>query len=328
MSLFAFLLLLYTLSILYIITVGLATPSTLTEDDITKYGIDKVSGFYGPGSWAAWLLTAASCCLSRLLRKPNSHSDTFPFQSTFMLDLDIVATFAYPCIAAADAILRLQHVSSDAFSNSDLGCIVTPMIVVKTGAGIGLLLATICTRNEKQKSGSGRSAVFTSLSALFLISSTVGFDLIIAGIPPRNILAGVLLLPSSVYPRTDSQSTNLSKLLFTSDLLSPAITGPSDCPFPQEKDLFKATALCFTYTCAGLALVLCNKFGQPIMSLATPVIFFLPIVCMHIMFWSLVIGIQFAIFYFMYQHWALNHLPLTIASVLDLDQLSWFLVVL
>jgi hypothetical protein len=36
-------------------------------DDSARFGVDQVSGFYGPGSWAAWLLTMASCYADRLL---------------------------------------------------------------------------------------------------------------------------------------------------------------------------------------------------------------------------------------------------------------------
>ncbi|KAH6707896.1 hypothetical protein DL95DRAFT_411819 [Leptodontidium sp. 2 PMI_412] len=300
MSAFAFFLFLYTLGIFYIIIAGLATPSSLTDDDVSKYGIDKVSGFCGPGSWAAWLFTAAACCLSRLLRDSNSYNDTYT--STAALDLDLVATFAYPCIAAGDAILRLQNAASDTLSSSNLGCIATPLIVVKTGAGVCVLLAMICTRNWKQKSGRGISASFASVSALFLVYSAVAFDIIIAGIPPRNILAGVLFLLSPVYPPTTPQSTSLSKLLFASGLLSPAITGLSDIPFSQPKDLSKPISLYFAYTFIGLTLVFNSNLGQPKMSLATPFIFFLPIVCFHIALWTSIILVQFALFYFVYQH--------------------------
>ena len=30
-----------------------------------RFGIDKVSGLYGPGTWAAWLFTVGSCGIDR-----------------------------------------------------------------------------------------------------------------------------------------------------------------------------------------------------------------------------------------------------------------------
>ncbi|KAH7323503.1 hypothetical protein BKA65DRAFT_555185 [Rhexocercosporidium sp. MPI-PUGE-AT-0058] len=320
MSPFVFFLFIYTLGNFYIIATNLATPTSLTDDNIAKYGIDKVSGFYGPGSWAAWLLTGAACCLSRLLRDESYHHDTSK------LDLDLVATFAYPCIAATDAILRLRHISSGTLSNSDLGCIITPMIVSKTGAGIGVVLAIVCIRNWMSDSGGGLSVAFATLSSCFLVLSTVAFDIIIAGTPPRNILAAFLVLPNSMFALADSQDTLFRKLLFASDLLSPAFTGLSDIPFIQSKRLSSTLIVYLGYTFMGASFVLKGNLGRSKTLFLTPFIFLLPILAMHIGLWTFYIFSRFATFYFIYQYWALDHLPLTVASIMDLDQLSTLVI--
>ncbi len=49
--------LIYTLGISYALVSGLVHRAHPTAEEITLCRVDNVSSYYGPGSWAAWLLT-------------------------------------------------------------------------------------------------------------------------------------------------------------------------------------------------------------------------------------------------------------------------------
>lgn len=97
----------------------------------TLTGIDEISGWYGPGAYLAWLVTAyvaafSSIWHSKCAREPEaarktSHSDgffTLPRLSSDdpadMLDGEMVAALAYPLVALVDVFVRLVRCKIDA----------------------------------------------------------------------------------------------------------------------------------------------------------------------------------------------------------------------
>lgn len=70
---FGFIVFVFTLAIVGIVRAGDGKPKDVFghEDPISdqRFGIGQVSGFYGPGSWAAWLFTVGSCAMDRAFGK-------------------------------------------------------------------------------------------------------------------------------------------------------------------------------------------------------------------------------------------------------------------
>lgn len=88
------------------IWIALHRPS-LTTTGTAAYRIGNVSGFYGPGAWAASILTVASCRIDRLFGKTESDDGEASMFSG--LDPSLLAAYAYPIIAAMDLLRRLRY---------------------------------------------------------------------------------------------------------------------------------------------------------------------------------------------------------------------------
>lgn len=151
---------LFTASIFYIAISGLVKfskwqatlPSPEEWEEGKQFGIDKVSGFYGPGNWAAWLLTLGSCCLKRLRIKEKKPSDKF--LHIVGLDMDPLLSYAYPIIAAIDIL--------------ELGSLAASGLVFVTGLGFGSGLALMCVRSNNRGMLRRRTASFSLTGLLFL----------------------------------------------------------------------------------------------------------------------------------------------------------------
>jgi hypothetical protein len=72
----------------------------------SEFGINEVSGFYGPGSWAAWMLTFASCFLARIFVDEKQTGEKWAHLLT--LDINLVSAYAYPLVAAVDVLLHTR----------------------------------------------------------------------------------------------------------------------------------------------------------------------------------------------------------------------------
>lgn len=93
--------------LLWTMTTALSGKNSIDSDiawGLTTYGVERVSGFYGPGSWGAWLLTVVACFLDRAFAEEKRKED----KRSHMLGLDInlVAAYAYPLIAAVDLLIH------------------------------------------------------------------------------------------------------------------------------------------------------------------------------------------------------------------------------
>ncbi|CZR68891.1 uncharacterized protein PAC_18792 [Phialocephala subalpina] len=154
--------------------------ASLTTTEIAIYGIDNVSGFFGPGAWAAWILIAASFCIDRLYKK-TEHEDVEG--SIFSgLDPNLFAAFSYSSIAAVDLLIRLRHHTSphDLLKNS--GSLVATVAVVKLGAGLGILLCVICLWCSRKEQPSTLAKWYYLLSTAFMIVVVMVFDVIYQGV--------------------------------------------------------------------------------------------------------------------------------------------------
>ncbi len=99
----------FALAIVGLVRGGYVSPNSLLwagfkdQDQANQhFGMDKVSRPYEPGSWAAYLFTVGSCCIDRALGKGTSLDAE---QACLMgLNLNIVAAYGYPLIAAIDPL--------------------------------------------------------------------------------------------------------------------------------------------------------------------------------------------------------------------------------
>src|SRR5437764_6335598 len=101
---------LFTLSILWVTIAGLLAkrdlsdpwgPNYTTTIDPADLGIDKVSGLYGPGVWAAWLFAVMACCLAQIYgkRRDETRRKWFNFRG---IDTNFVCAYGYPVTATVD----------------------------------------------------------------------------------------------------------------------------------------------------------------------------------------------------------------------------------
>jgi hypothetical protein len=139
-----------TIIIIWVVAGGLfgrAVP--LSHEHLAPFDIDGVSGFYGPGSWGAWVLTVASCCLERALTAekaiPEKHSHVLG------LDLNVAIAYGYPFVTAID--LQSQRENFNAFRDDQgkrLGRFAASCSVLLTGVAFGILVAAMSVRVGQQ----------------------------------------------------------------------------------------------------------------------------------------------------------------------------------
>lgn len=185
-----------SLFILRMIIQGLLfDPLDHSVEHINTYGLQNVSGFYGPGSWAAWLLALLSCCLNRLFRSQEKRSHGTRLTYAFVIDLDLVAAFGYPLMASVDLILRLHSYHQDPDFNSHLACMAAAHAVIRIGTGPSFVLALLCFVGWINGVSRYWSAVFGAYSTLLIISANVAFDLLYFSFETHQLISRVFLRP-------------------------------------------------------------------------------------------------------------------------------------
>ncbi|KAH7381053.1 hypothetical protein BKA64DRAFT_647882 [Cadophora sp. MPI-SDFR-AT-0126] len=186
--------------IFYVLGAGLRNQIVIPAAAIRPLGIDKVSSYYGPGSWASWLLTTAACCIDRIFRKPDIEQPKGSIHKFFSgIDLNIIGVFSYPMIAGIDLLLMSNH----DFDNSPVqyGRPIASVAVLHLGIGVGILLTVICVRRWVQYE-IGLAAVIFSAFATWTLCTMLNVSVRqLLGVPLKDIL-----LPFFVLPRTGQLS--------------------------------------------------------------------------------------------------------------------------
>jgi hypothetical protein len=137
----------------------------------SEFGISDVSGFYGPGSWAAWMLTFASCFLARIFVDEKQTGEKWAHLLT--LDVNLVSAYAYPLVAAVDVLLHTRTIYwlGEEASSRYFGPMSASIAVLRTGAVFGAFLSIVLGLNWWRTRKHLRSLVFSCLlTAFFLVT--------------------------------------------------------------------------------------------------------------------------------------------------------------
>ncbi|KAH7323504.1 hypothetical protein BKA65DRAFT_555186 [Rhexocercosporidium sp. MPI-PUGE-AT-0058] len=314
-------LVIYTLGIFYILGSGLRGFKVPSPDSINLYGIDRVSGYYGPGSWAAWLLTTAACCIDRLFRRPKTVSQTEGSFRRFCagMDINMIGVYSYPIIAGVDLLLRARRDFSSEDSAVDIGCLCAPLVILKMGTGLGFLLAGICLRRWGEHGTDKAPAVFSSLLTYVLLLMSIIFDCILINLTPRDAALNFFLLPgATLHPISRSA---LATLLVKSRLLEPESYIPLLSSFVAGGDM-NGVGMLVVYP----LLVFCLLFflySKQRLSWRLPLYACATIVAAHAAFFFTFTIVLFISYFFPVYFWSFPSPPITTLSILDLDQLSF-----
>ncbi|PVH79879.1 hypothetical protein DL98DRAFT_588878 [Cadophora sp. DSE1049] len=206
---------LYAFGIFYVLGVGLRSQIRPSAISIQIYGIDKLSGYYGPGSWASWLLTIAACCIDRLFRKPADQAKGSLRRFFSGIDFNIIGIYSYPIIAGFDLLLSSSH-DVEIHANR-IGCLAASLAVVKMGTGLGILLACICIRRWHQYRTEAAAAIFSAVATCTLFTISSVFDCILIGLQPSDFVLTFLLLPDTGH--RSQRGSDLARLFKDSGLL-------------------------------------------------------------------------------------------------------------
>jgi hypothetical protein len=158
-----------------------------------RFGIDKVSGFYGPGTLATWLFTVGSCYVDRGFGK-EKRLDAKQAH-LISLDLNLVAAYGYPLIAAINLLSDMGTYLGEDFTDDLMGRLAAQLVIVRTGAAIGAPLSTICTYSWWSERSLRRTAVFSIICSILLFVTVKLFELAYEEFISDAILQTVFLLP-------------------------------------------------------------------------------------------------------------------------------------
>lgn len=139
------------------------------------YGVDLVSSFYGPGSWAAWLLLALSTFLDKIFEVERENETG---KSHILgVDLNLAGAFAYPIIAAIDILAHShRYFNDDVVSERDVASVDAALVVLREGMSLGILLFLTCVVRII-RGFSSKPAVFSGLASIFLLAVNKIFEL-------------------------------------------------------------------------------------------------------------------------------------------------------
>ncbi|KAK0117529.1 hypothetical protein ONS95_011869 [Cadophora gregata] len=311
----------YTFGIFYILCSGLINFHAPSEELIAEYGIDKVSGFYGPGSWAAWLLTTMACCIDQLFnRRPRVDLPQGRLlNSKSGMNINLIAVYSYPLIAGVDLLWRSsQHDFSKEASSIEIGCIAASLTVLRMGAGLGTLLSIFCIRRQVIHPTSLVSVILTiaASSTLFIMSLT--FDIILIGFRAKDFALNLFGLPGPNF-QLETPNSGLAALLQTSNLVGEQARLPRLALYFIGGDMAIAPRIILSFlsifTPVSLLFTYGASWGLVPRTLVTVFIVYLG---MALLFTLSTFFVTFFGWYF----WTGTDIPITIARLGDLDQLS------
>ena len=84
----------------------------------TKFGVDNVSGYYGPGAWGGWILLVLSCYINNIFSSIKDEASPSRNGHIWGIDLDLVGVFIYPMIAAGHMLLCIIHIEHPRYAAS------------------------------------------------------------------------------------------------------------------------------------------------------------------------------------------------------------------
>ncbi len=99
---------------------------TYNETRAAISSTSDVGGFYGPGAYLAWLITAWAAAISSIAGAKLASSNPERLE----LDLELIAVVSYPLIAAFDVIWRLLRCKIDATMAAASSVIITSLAIV------------------------------------------------------------------------------------------------------------------------------------------------------------------------------------------------------
>ena len=305
-------LVLWSLSILYTLGVGVRFQAALPTENIETYGIDKVSGYYGVGSWASWLLTTVAYCIDRLLRKPvPNQAEALLDRYVSGIDLNIIGICCYPMIAGFELLRRSSQVSDNL--EQQIACIAASYTVLYTGTGVGLLLTAVCLQRWYWYATDRGAVLFAAISTCSLFIMMAVFICVFLGFPPTDLALQVFLLPT-VGHRSQEQ-IELERLLYKSNLVDRTCTTSFSNYLTSDVG-------------SNLGLVVYPILG--LSCIVLPIFNYRPS-------WSTKLGVELMVIVFEMTSsticvflactlplgfWVFASPPVTLTSVLDLDQLT------
>ncbi|KAH7381058.1 hypothetical protein BKA64DRAFT_685574 [Cadophora sp. MPI-SDFR-AT-0126] len=316
-----FLFVLYTFGIFYILCSGLINFQKPSDDSVTLYGIDGVSGFYGPGSWAAWLLTTLACCIERLFHRRQAinrpQKSTLSFKSG--IDLNLVAVYSYPIIAGVDLLRRCRRYDfSSPAASSEIGCIAASLTVLRMGTGLGTLLSGLSIRKRVIHQTSLLPAVFTIGASSVLFVMSVTFEFILIGTRFQDFALNLFGLPGRKI-QSNPPDAGLGVLLENSALVDEVVRLPllalyfGGGDFAIVPRMILPICLFYSFVAGLLMYGPSGRLFPQILGIV--LVGYLGIIVLLMM-------ATFLAVFFSVHFWQVTDVPITTASIGDLDQLS------
>jgi hypothetical protein len=150
--------------------------------------------FTDPCNWAAWLSVVSSCSIGRGLKRENSLDGK---KAHLMgLDLNIVAAYAYPLIAAINFLADKRLYLSGHLTDNVMARLAAQLLVVRTGAAIGVMLTVICTYSWSSGRSHTGTVIFSVTCSIFLSLIAKVFELGCVNFTAQTILHTIFWLPT------------------------------------------------------------------------------------------------------------------------------------
>lgn len=117
------------------------------------------------------------------------------------LDLELLASYAYPIVAAVDLLFHLPHYASEEFSRrEEYGGLAASGLVVVTGVGFGGVLAGMCLHSWIFEMSQMRSMILSMGCSIFLWLVFNVLFLLKSDFSVRLLMANFVPLPYGIEP--------------------------------------------------------------------------------------------------------------------------------
>lgn len=145
-------------------------PGSWDSDEIIceRYGVPLVSGFYGVGCWALWLLIVISVIISKTFMAEDDPHDRWGH--IFNLNINLIGAFAYPFVASIDVLAKMHtYFSDDEVSERDMARFDAPVVVIWEGMVLVPLIMVACVVSSIRHDSPRLPSIFSLAFLIYLI---------------------------------------------------------------------------------------------------------------------------------------------------------------
>lgn len=321
----------FIISIVGIARGGNGKPKDIFGDEAAelyqRFGIDQVSGFYGPGSWAAWLFTVASSAIDRGFGREAS----LDAKSAHLmgLDLNLVVAYGYPLVAAIDLISHMDINLSEDIISPMMGTLAARVLIVRTGTALGACLTTICVYSWLRERSLARTAVFSIICTTLLFMTAKLFELAYENFSSSAILQTIFWLPGTQKTRSQVLDLRLDKIARSPFKFygQNALLGFAYNLDKLDRALRRVDAMFFTlYVLPATLLLVLNvyvRFKDRPVYIGLLLTFFGCTLLPTVLWWVVqVFMLWFQMLFMLLSHPPERAVPLSLTKVTDLDQMT------